>query len=66
MILLIAYLIIGTLYNYFVLGLAGTDALPRFTLAGLIYHGREAWEMAGDWWASSGRGESRCRSQVKF
>ncbi|KAJ7142355.1 hypothetical protein C8R44DRAFT_974140 [Mycena epipterygia] len=55
-ILLIAYLIIGTLYNYFVLGLAGTDALPRFTLAGLIYHGREAWEMAGDWWASSGRG----------
>ncbi|KAJ6467562.1 hypothetical protein C8R47DRAFT_1024947, partial [Mycena vitilis] len=49
------YLVVGTLYNYFMLGLAGTDALPRFTLAGMLHHGSEAWGMAGEWWAS-GRG----------
>ncbi|KAJ7609184.1 hypothetical protein DFH06DRAFT_1485893 [Mycena polygramma] len=55
LILLGIYLVVGTLYNYFMLGLAGTDALPRFTLAGMLHHGSEAWGMAGEWWAS-GRG----------
>ncbi|KAJ7280992.1 mannose-6-phosphate receptor binding domain-containing protein, partial [Mycena rebaudengoi] len=31
--LLGAYLVIGTLYNFFALGRGGTDALPRFSLA---------------------------------
>ncbi|KAJ7899603.1 hypothetical protein B0H14DRAFT_2556660 [Mycena olivaceomarginata] len=32
--LLALYLVLGMLYNYFALGLSGTEALPRFTLAG--------------------------------
>ncbi|KAJ7450185.1 hypothetical protein FB451DRAFT_1286364 [Mycena latifolia] len=56
LIILLLYLTIGTLYNYFILHLSGTDALPRFSLAGMLYHGREALEMAGDWWA----GERPC------
>ncbi|KAJ6566774.1 hypothetical protein B0H19DRAFT_1374200 [Mycena capillaripes] len=55
LIFLLIYLVLGTLHNYFVLGLAGTDALPRFSLSSMLYHGREAWGMAGEWWAS-GRG----------
>jgi hypothetical protein len=54
-IFLVIYLVVGTLYNHFVLGLSGSDIFPRFSLAGMIYHGREAWGMAGEWWAS-GRG----------
>ncbi|KAF8192293.1 hypothetical protein K438DRAFT_865192 [Mycena galopus ATCC 62051] len=53
--LLAAYLLIGTLYNYFFLGLTGTDALPRFTVAGALHHGREAYALARDW-AAGGRG----------
>ncbi|KAJ6549074.1 hypothetical protein DFH09DRAFT_1169662 [Mycena vulgaris] len=56
LIFLILYLALGTAYNYFVLHLTGTDALPRFTLAGMLYHAREAWEMAIDWWASRSAG----------
>ncbi|KAJ7178286.1 hypothetical protein C8R46DRAFT_1076256 [Mycena filopes] len=49
---IVMYLVVGTLYNYFILHLSGTEALPRFSLAGMLYHGREAWDMAGEWWAS--------------
>ncbi|KAF7358857.1 PLCXc domain-containing protein [Mycena sanguinolenta] len=62
LILLATYLVIGTLYNYFVLGLNSslTDALPRFSVAGMLYHGREAWGMAGEWAAGGfGRGGPR-------
>ncbi|KAJ6492047.1 mannose-6-phosphate receptor binding domain-containing protein [Mycena sanguinolenta] len=59
LILLAIYLVIGTLYNYFVLGLNSslTDALPRFSVAGMLYHGREAWGMAGEW-AAGGFGRA--------
>ncbi|KAJ7728149.1 mannose 6-phosphate receptor domain-containing protein, partial [Mycena maculata] len=50
LVLLLLYLLLGTLYNHFVLHLSGTDALPRFSLAGALYHVREAWGLARDWW----------------
>ncbi|CAK5279071.1 unnamed protein product [Mycena citricolor] len=54
--LLILYVVVGTIYNHFVLNLQGTDALPRFSVAGMIHHGRDALEMASDWAATYGRG----------
>ncbi|KAJ7321341.1 hypothetical protein DFH08DRAFT_1085929 [Mycena albidolilacea] len=62
--LLALYLVLGTLYNYFALGLSGTDALPRFTLAGAVYHGREAWETGRGWWEGRGSGFSSARGPV--
>ncbi|KAJ7149227.1 hypothetical protein C8R43DRAFT_1236564 [Mycena crocata] len=55
LIILLTYVVLGTLYNHFVLQLQGADALPRFSIAGMAYHGREAWGLAGEWWASGGR-----------
>ncbi|KAJ7668179.1 hypothetical protein B0H17DRAFT_1142528 [Mycena rosella] len=66
LILLALYLSIGTAYNVFVLHLAGADALPRFTLAGMLYHGREALEMAGDWWAARRNGSSGGGGRAPF
>ncbi|KAJ7084545.1 hypothetical protein B0H15DRAFT_910828 [Mycena belliarum] len=65
LVFLAAYLVIGTLYNFFILNLAGTDALPRFSIAGMLYHGREASEMAGDWWASRQGGGSASRTDSR-
>ncbi|KAK7036183.1 PLCXc domain-containing protein [Favolaschia claudopus] len=56
LVLLALYLLIGTLYNFFALGLTGTDAFPRFSVASMMYHGQEAFNMAGEWW-NSGRGD---------
>ncbi|KAJ7204993.1 hypothetical protein GGX14DRAFT_459094 [Mycena pura] len=67
-VLLVIYIVVGTLYNYFALNLTGTDALPRFSLSGMLYHCREAWDMAGERWAS-GRGggfNSSARGPVGF
>ncbi|KAJ7235729.1 hypothetical protein B0H12DRAFT_1027209 [Mycena haematopus] len=69
LVLLGTYLVIGTLYNYFVLGLTAnlTDALPRFSVAGMLYHGREAWGMAAEWWAGGcGRGKLGSRFLCSF
>ncbi|KAJ7214696.1 hypothetical protein C8J57DRAFT_1600786 [Mycena rebaudengoi] len=52
--LLGAYLVIGTLYNFFALGLGGTDALPRFSLAGMCYHAGEALAGLREWFAREG------------
>ncbi|KAJ7611853.1 hypothetical protein FB45DRAFT_744600, partial [Roridomyces roridus] len=41
--LLVMYLVLGTVYNYFVLHLTGFDAIPRFTITSMVYHVREAW-----------------------
>ncbi|KAJ7280996.1 mannose-6-phosphate receptor binding domain-containing protein [Mycena rebaudengoi] len=52
--LLGAYLVIGTLYNFFALGLGGMDALPRFSLAGMPYHAGEALAGLREWFAREG------------
>ncbi|KAF7290225.1 PLCXc domain-containing protein [Mycena indigotica] len=57
--LLLAYLIVGFIYNTLALGLRGMEAVPRFSLAGAVHHAREAGEMAVDWWATSGPGRGR-------
>ncbi|KAJ7052892.1 hypothetical protein C8F01DRAFT_1375682 [Mycena amicta] len=53
LVVLAAYLVIGTLYNYFALGLSGMEALPRFSVAGLVHHTREAVDVAREWCAGA-------------
>ncbi|KAL0576319.1 hypothetical protein V5O48_005668 [Marasmius crinis-equi] len=48
-VLVMAYLLLGTLYNRYVLQLRGFDQLPRFSLEGMRYHGNEALEWFKEW-----------------
>jgi len=43
-----AYLVLGTLYNRFVLGLQGFNQVPRFSFAGMVYHSQQAFEYIKD------------------
>ncbi|KAL0952188.1 hypothetical protein HGRIS_008799 [Hohenbuehelia grisea] len=45
---LMGYLVLGTLYNRFVLGLQGFDQVPRFSFAGMAYHSQQAFEYFKD------------------
>ncbi|KAF7300411.1 PLCXc domain-containing protein [Mycena chlorophos] len=56
LILLFAYLVIGFLYNTFALNQRGMAAVPRFSFASMVYHMREAADLAREWWATQGPG----------
>ncbi|KAE9403670.1 hypothetical protein BT96DRAFT_990100 [Gymnopus androsaceus JB14] len=47
-VLVLGYLICGTLYNRFVLQLRGFDQIPQFSIEGMKYHGREALDWFRD------------------
>ncbi|KAF7312968.1 PLCXc domain-containing protein [Mycena kentingensis (nom. inval.)] len=57
--LLAAYLVIGTLYNYFALNLRGGDLVPKFSATSMVYHSREAADIAREWWQTSGPGRGQ-------
>lgn len=44
----VAYLIFGTLYNRFALGLRGADQIPQFSVASARYHAANAWDWCKD------------------
>jgi hypothetical protein len=46
--LLLAYLVLGGLYNRFVLNLRGWDQVPQFSIESMKYHAAEAWDWAKD------------------
>ncbi|TFK21264.1 mannose 6-phosphate receptor domain-containing protein [Coprinopsis marcescibilis] len=46
--LLLAYTILGTLYNRFVLQLRGVDQIPQFSIESMRYHATEAIDWAKD------------------
>lgn len=48
LVLLMAYTILGVLYNRFVLQLRGFDQIPQFSVESMNYHGREAWDWIKD------------------
>ena len=39
-----AYAVLGTLYNRYVLQLRGVDQIPQFSIESMRYHGSEAWD----------------------
>ncbi|TFL06415.1 hypothetical protein BDV98DRAFT_559373 [Pterulicium gracile] len=43
------YLVVGTLHNRFVLGLAGYDQIPQFSLSSMRYHATEAYQWLRDY-----------------
>jgi cation-dependent mannose-6-phosphate receptor len=43
------YLVLGTLYNRFVLGLTGFDQVPQFSFDSALYHAQNAWESLKDY-----------------
>jgi len=48
LVLLMAYTVLGTLYNRFVLDLRGYDQIPQFSIESMRYHGKEAYEWTRD------------------
>ncbi|KAF9011423.1 hypothetical protein BDQ17DRAFT_1538106 [Cyathus striatus] len=46
--LLMAYTVLGTLYNRYVLQLRGFDQIPQFSLDSMRYHAAEAWDWTRD------------------
>uniref|UniRef100_A0A8H7Y9Y3 Autophagy-related protein 27 n=1 Tax=Psilocybe cubensis TaxID=181762 RepID=A0A8H7Y9Y3_PSICU len=52
LVVLLAYAILGTLYNRYVLQLRGFDQIPQFSIESMKYHGSEAWDWAKDMFAA--------------
>ncbi|PPQ77560.1 hypothetical protein CVT25_011420 [Psilocybe cyanescens] len=48
LVVLMAYTVLGTLYNRYVLQLRGFDQIPQFSIESMKYHGREAWDWIKD------------------
>ncbi|PFH46052.1 hypothetical protein AMATHDRAFT_70700 [Amanita thiersii Skay4041] len=48
LILLLAYTVLGTLYNRYVLRLRGFDQIPQFSIESMKYHGHEALDWIRD------------------
>ncbi|KAJ7581271.1 mannose-6-phosphate receptor binding domain-containing protein [Mycena floridula] len=43
LILMILYIVLGTLYNRFILNLRGFDQIPQFSFESMKYHSMDAW-----------------------
>lgn len=52
LVVLLAYAVLGTLYNRYVLQLRGFDQIPQFSIESMKYHGSEAWDWSKDMFAS--------------
>ncbi|KAH8823043.1 mannose-6-phosphate receptor binding domain-containing protein [Flagelloscypha sp. PMI_526] len=62
LIALALYLLLGTAYNRYVLGLQGFDQIPSFTWEGFRWHVSEMLDLARDWFQGSSFGTPGLRN----